>query len=406
MPTVIVADSLTESRENIKTILRADPTIEVIGEARDGDEALQLVKSLSPDVLILDANIAGIDAIEVTERVSPNVGVIIISLHDDKILLRQLMRAGASDFLLKPVARDELIDAVRVAAMRVQRYRALAAGGSEGRVGQIIAVYSPKGGSGKTVIACNLAVALARHHTGPVCLVDLNLQYGNVDMVLNLMPQHTIASLAQRQGELELEVLERHLTTHEDSGLQVLVAPSTPQYAETVTVYLVEQVLSLLRKGFDYIIVDLPTVLEDYSMVALDTAEYIILVTELDVLAIHNTRVALEILRQLYSPERIKVVLNRANSQVQITPEKVEEVLGCTLLARIPSDGRLVVSSVNNGIPFVLSHPNAEISRSIVQLAYAIMGREAPIGELVQPTKQKRRIPVIGPLIDYLLGPS
>ncbi|MFA4028257.1 MAG: hypothetical protein GDYSWBUE_000118 [Candidatus Fervidibacterota bacterium] len=406
MPTVIVADSLTESRENIKALLRTDPTIEVVGEARDGDEALQLVRSLNPDVLVIDANIAGADIVEVTERVSPNVGVVVISLHDDKALLRQLMRAGASDFLLKPVGREELIDAVRAAAMRVQKYRAMAAGAPEARAGQVIAVYSPKGGSGKTVISCNLAVALAKHHAGPVCLVDLNLQYGNVDMVLNLTPQHTIASLAQREGELDLEVLEKHLTIHEDSGLRVLVAPSTPQYAETVTVYLVEQVLSLLRKGFDYIIVDLPTVLEDYSMVALDTAEYIILVTELDVLAIHNTRIALEILRQLYSPERIKVVLNRSNSQVQITPERVEEVLGCSLLARIPSDGRLVVSSVNNGTPFVLTHPNAEISRAIVQLAYSIMGREAPLGEFIQPIQQKRRIPVIGPLIDYLLGPS
>lgn len=406
MPTVIVADSLTESRENIKTLLRADPTIEVVGEARDGNEVLQLVRTLNPDVLILDASIAGMDAVELTERVSPNVSVVVISLHDDKTLLKQMMRAGATDFLLKPIARDELIDAVRNAALRAQRYKAMITGGAEARVGQVIAVYSPKGGSGKTVIACNLAVALAKHHFGPVCLVDSCLQYGNVDMVLNLTPQHTIASLSQRQSEIDFEVLERHLTTHEESGLKVLVAPSTPQYAETVTVYLIEQVLTLLKKGFDYIIIDLPTVLEDYSMVALDTAEYILLITEPDVLAIHNTKIALEILRQLYPSERIKAVLNRSNSQVQITPEKIEEVLGCTLIARIPSDGRLVVASVNNGIPFVLSHPHAEISRSIVQLAYTIMGREAPVGELAQPAAQRRRLPIIGPLIDFLLGPS
>ncbi|MFA4015176.1 MAG: hypothetical protein RUDDFDWM_000254 [Candidatus Fervidibacterota bacterium] len=404
MPSVIVADSVTESRENIKALLRTDPTIEIVGEARDGEEAIQLARALSPDVLIVDANITGIDVIEITERLSPNIGIVVISLHDDKLLMRQLMRSGASDFLLKPVSRDELLDSVRAAALRVQRYRATISGG-ETHLGQIVAIYSPKGGCGKTVIACNLAVALAKHHIGPVCLVDLNLQYGNVDMVLNLTPQHTIASLAQRQSELELEVLERHLTPHEESGLKVLVAPSTPQYAETVTVYLVEQVLSLLRKGFDYIIVDLPTVLEDYSMVALDSAEYIILITEPDVLAIHNTRVALEILRQLYSPERVKVVLNRSNSSMQITPERVEEVLGCSLLARIPSDGRTVVSSVNNGIPFVLSHPQTEISRSIIQLAYTIMGKERPFGEPIQVAQEQKRIPIIGPIIDFILGP-
>jgi pilus assembly protein CpaE len=404
MPSVIVADSVTESRENIKALLRTDPTIEIVGEARDGEEAIQLARALSPDVLIVDANITGIDVIELTERLSPSVGIIVISLHDDKLLMRQLMRSGASDFLLKPVSRDELLDSVRAAALRVQRYRTAISGG-ETHLGQIVAVYSPKGGCGKTVIACNLAVALAKYHIGPVCLVDLNLQYGNADMVLNLTPQYTIASLAQRQSELELEVLERHLTPHEESGLKVLVAPSTPQYAETVTVYLVEQALSLLRKGFDYIIVDLPTVLEDYSMVALDSAEYILLITEPDVLAIHNTKVALEILRQLYSPERIKVILNRSNSSMQITPERVEEVLGCSLLARIPSDGRTVVSSVNNGIPFVLSHPQTEISRSIIQLAYTIMGKERPLGELTQVTQEQKRIPIIGPIIDFILGP-
>jgi len=140
-------------------------------------------------------------------------------------------------------------------------------------------------------------------------------------------------------------------------------------------------------------------------MVALDSAEYILLITEPDVLAIHNTKVALEILRQLYSPERIKVILNRSNSSMQITPERVEEVLGCSLLARIPSDGRTVVSSVNNGIPFVLSHPQTEISRSIIQLAYTIMGKERPLGELTQVTQEQKRIPIIGPIIDFILGP-
>ncbi|HID07167.1 MAG TPA: response regulator [Armatimonadetes bacterium] len=409
MPSVLVADSITESRENMKAILRTEPSIEVVGDARDGEEALELVRTLNPDVLILDTNITGVDAIEVTERAMlSGTAVIAVATHDDKQLMRQLMRAGAHDFLVKPIARDDLIDAINSAYHRAQRQRAMLAGaGDEVREGQIIAMYSAKGGSGTTVIACNLAVALAKHYDGPVCMVDLNLQYGNVDMVLNLMSQYTIASLAQRQSDLDLEVLERHLTIHEDSGLRVLVAPSTPQYAETVTVYLVEQVLSLLRKSYDYIIVDLPTILEDYSMVALDSADHIMVVTELDVLAVHNTRTALEILRQLYAPERIKVVLNRANSQFQITPEKVEEALNCTLLARIPSDGRTVVSSVNNGIPFVLSHPQAEISRAIIQMAYRVMGREVPIGEVLSTQAQsQRRIPIIGPIIDFIMGPS
>jgi pilus assembly protein CpaE len=215
-----------------------------------------------------------------------------------------------------------------------------------------------------------------------VVLVDLNLQFGDIDLMLNLNPENTIAGLAQKgHTGVDSELVEQYLTTHEESGLKILVAPSTPQYAESVTVYTVEQSIEALREIYNYVIIDTPSQLQDTTLAALDAANMILLVTSLDLLALHKTRTALDMLRQLYPADKIQVVLNRANSEVGITVQDVESALGAPLRAQIPSDGRLVVTSVNEGKPFVLSSPNTVIARRIQALAAEILGREVNISD-------------------------
>jgi pilus assembly protein CpaE len=256
------------------------------------------------------------------------------------------------------------------------------AGGGGATTGRVIAVYSPQGGAGKSVIAANLAVEMAKtlgttDGKGHVVLVDLNLQFGDIDLMLNLNPTNTIAGLAQKgHTGLDAELIENFLTVHADSGLRVLVAPSTPQYAESVTVYTVEQVIETLRENYQYVVVDTPSQLQDTTLSVLDAANSILLVTSLDLLALHKTRTALDMLRQLYSADKIHMMLNRANSEAGITVEDVEKALGGPMRMQIPSDGRLVVTSINEGKPFVLSSPNAVISRRIHALAMDLLGKE------------------------------
>jgi pilus assembly protein CpaE len=215
--------------------------------------------------------------------------------------------------------------------------------------------------------------------------MDLNLQFGDLDLMLNLNPVNTIAGLAQKgHTGVDSELVEQYLTTHEESGLKILVAPSTPQYAESVTVYTVEQVIEALREVYNYVIIDTPSQLQDTTLSALDAANTILLVTSLDLLALHKTRTALDMLRQLYPVEKIQIVLNRANSEVGITVQDVESALGAPLRVQIPSDGRLVVTSVNEGKPFVLSSPTTVIARRIQALAAEILGREATITDANQ----------------------
>jgi len=415
MPTinVIVADSTTESREHVTSMLETSPGIHITDQARDGREALELVRALQPDVLLVDANISGIEAPQLVEEVvltNPATGVIVISASSDMELMRKVMRAGASDFLVKPVSRDDLVNSVTEVYHRVERTKqhlSAAASSDTGPKGRIITVYSPQGGSGKTVLAANLAVAMAQHNRGPVVLIDLNLQFGDIDLMLNLSPEYTIAGLAQKQGEIDAELINNYLTEHE-SGLRVLAAPSTPQYAETITVYLVEQVLDVLKQQFDYIIIDTPSLLQDTTLAALDVSDYILLLTTLDLLALHNTKTALEMLQQLYSPDKIKLVLNRSNADVGITPEDVESTLGLRIAAYIPSDGRIVVTSVNEGYPFVMGHPEALISRRIVGLAYDLMGQPPPpeLGDDGAAPARSGSAGITGFLKKLLLGES
>lgn len=385
---VLVADAKSKARQEIVHLLRHDRTVDIVGEASDGREALDMARSTRPNIVLLAGSIMGLDAISVVEEIalsSPDTGVIVVVDEPDLDLIRRLMRSGARDCAVRPLG-DDLLATVRGVydTMQKQRDAQGSANAQQPHQGKVIAIYSPQGGAGKSVIAANLAVAMAKATAGSkerVVLVDLNLQFGDLDLMLNLNPVNTIAGLAQKgHTGLDSELVEQYLTVHDPSGLKILVAPSTPQYAESVTVYTVEQTLEALRQSYNYILIDTPSQLQDTTLAALDAANMILLVTSLDLLALHKTRTALDMLRQLYPAEKIHVVLNRSNSEVGITVQDVEAALGLSLKAQIPSDGRLVVTSVNEGKPFVLFSPQTVIAKRITALASEMLGRDPATG--------------------------
>ena len=391
---VLLADAKPTSRQELVFQLERDRGFEIVGEASDGRQVVDLSRQLRPSIVLLDSAILGLDTVGVIEQIgaaSAETEVIVMIDGADMELMRRLMRAGARDCIMRPVAPDDLISTIRnvyQASAKQREAQNSAKPSNEGKraQGEIIAVYSPQGGAGKSMLSANLAVAMARAageggKIPRVVLVDLNLQFGDIDLMLNLSPQNTIAGLAQKgHGGIDAELLEQYLTPHPESGLKILVAPSTPQYAESITVYTVEQVMEALRENYDYIIVDTPSQLQDTTLAVLDSAKTILLLTSLDLLALHKTRTALEMLRQLYEPEKIQVVLNRANSDVGISLQDVENVLGVQMRARIPSDGKIVVTSINEGKPFVLYNETTTIAKRINNLALEMLGRE-PIAD-------------------------
>jgi pilus assembly protein CpaE len=239
-----------------------------------------------------------------------------------------------------------------------------------------VTVFSTKGGVGKTVLATNLALALARDKSRSVALVDLDLEWGDVAIMMGMKPVHTIYDAVQVFDRLDSEMLCGFMERH-SGGASVLLAPVHPEDAEGINAARVAQVLDLLRANFDYVVVDTAPSLSEVVLTALDRSDEIYVVTMMDVASVKNTRISLQKLTQLgYDPARVRIILNRADSKVLLQPSEVEEAIGGTVVARIPSD-RIVPLSVNKGVPVVVDAPKSAVARCIDALADSAARREA-----------------------------
>lgn len=383
MARILIADPSAEARSELRQALEYEEELQVVEDLDDGTELPQLIGPLNIDVLILGQELSGPDPLELIPRLRSqhrSLGVVMTGEAPDILDVRKAMQAGADDYLPQPFEAAEVVESVE-AVIAISERRRQEAAAAEAGLGPVackaIAVYSPQGGVGKSMLAANLGVVLARESGRPTVLVDLNLQFGDCDLMLNVTPERTIAAVIQRMNQLDADLMESFLTVHEDSGLKLLAAPARPEYADTITVFVVEKVLQVLRERYTYVIIDTPSFLQDTTLTALDHSDQIILLTALDLLALHNTKTALAMMQKLrYGPEKVKLVLNRSNADVGISPEDVEHTLEYDIAAYIPSDGRVAVTSVNEGEPFVLSQPKTLIAQAIRRIAYQVMDRE------------------------------
>ena len=372
---VLIVDDVPETCQNIRCLLNFEPRVEVIGEARNGEEAVTKAEALRPDIVLMDINMPILDGIAATEAISCGIAgcaIIIMSVQGEQEYLRQAMVAGAREYIVKPFTSDELISSIyRVYDLEQRRQVKLQGELQDTPGGEVITVFSTKGGVGKSTIAVNLGVSLSQEFGFSVAIVDLDLQFGDVAVLLNLIPRQTISDLAAEMNHLDEELLESYLVRH-GSGVRVLAAPSRPEYAELVSAELVEKVIKILQDCYDYVIIDTPGLFTDSSMVALDYSQQILLILSLDLPTLKNNKLGQEALHSLNHKDKIKVVLNRSTLELRIGPEDVEMSLGVSLTAQLPSDGRVVVGAVNKGKPFVLSHPQSRVAESLRYLAREI----------------------------------
>jgi pilus assembly protein CpaE len=390
---ILIVDDIAETRENIRKLLQFESDVEVVGTARSGKEGIQLAQELDPDVVLMDINMPDIDGITATDTIrkrSPYIQVVILSVQSDQNYMRKAMLAGARDFLTKPPLGDELISAIRRAGEMAHAERAkgaqqqIAAGsGSQNTVagygpvsrGRVITVYSPKGGTGCTTIAVNLAIALNNEDTR-VVLVDANLQFGDVAIFVNEQGKNTILELAPRVDELEPDVVEEILINHAASGLRILAAPQRPEMADKISTDQFAKVVQYLQRMYAYVVVDTSHILSDVVLSMFDISDAIVLLTTQEIPSIKNARLFLDLLQTMgVAKERVVFVMNRYDKRIGITPERVSENLKHEISVAVPLDEKIVITAVNRGVPFMLDNKAQPVGRGILSLAEAVRAR-------------------------------
>jgi pilus assembly protein CpaE len=311
----------------------------------------------------------------------PGCGAVMVVYELTAEVLQAALRAGVDDVVAVTAEDSELLDSVSRAAARVKvrRPTQLAppppppAAESPGQRGRVISVFCSKGGTGKSVVAINVAVALAKKTIQPVVLVDADLQFGDVALMLQLAPLHTIAEAAEAGDRLDGTMLENLLLRHEPSGLLVLAAPTEPSSADRIGRADLARVISVLRERCAYIVIDTSANFAEITLAALEAADDILVLAGLDVMSLKSARVGMQTMRALDIPfSSVKFVLNRANTRVGLSEADAERAVQLKVDAALPSD-ILVAESVNRGVPVVISSPRSKFAKSIDELASSLM---------------------------------
>lgn len=331
----------------------------------------------SPWVVVLGPSfLSDARLIEVNNFVRPRVEIAAIMVVDELTtdVLQRAIRANISDVITVPEGGSApLIDSVRRAAEQLNsapmRPAAPVADEPKDDRAKVITVFSTKGGAGKSVVAANLAIALSKRSDKPVVLLDADLQFGDVAVMLKLSPQHTIVDAVEAIDRLDAQLLRSLLVNHDRSSLLVLSAPLEPAFADQVSGATMTKIVQILRTFCSYVVIDTPAHFGEVVISLLEESDDILLVAGMDIPNIKNVKIGLQVLRLLDVPvSKLKLVLNRSNAKVKLDIGEVERTLQLKADALVPSD-ILVPQSVNKGVPVVIDSPKSAVARSIEAMA-------------------------------------
>jgi pilus assembly protein CpaE len=374
---IVIVDDDDDFLDEAKRLFEGRvPTMRTLADAQRSVEAGEVdLVMLGPSF----ADEAGLAAAAPLMEADPDLAVVLVSETASAPLLRSAMRAGLKDVIEAPLTEQSMTDIIGQLERKPRRERPApppepyAAAREEGKV---ITVMSAKGGSGKTVTATNLAMLLAqRHDPAKVCIVDADLQFGDVCLVLQLEPKLTIVNAAHELHRLDEPLLESLLTPH-PTGLRVLAAPLEPAFADEISTAAMTEIITKLRGMFDYVIVDTASLLDELLLSLLERADQVLFVLDMDLPSVKNAKLALETLRLLKFPaSKVQLVLNRSNARARLDEKEIERSLKLKISAAIPSDG-MVPASINEGRPVVESAPRSRVAKGFDTVYDLVATRE------------------------------
>jgi pilus assembly protein CpaE len=361
------ANGLAEVREG----LADHPDVELVGTAADPVKAgAKLAESSAQVILHGTTATEHVPTAEVEAIRSVTAApIVLVTSASANTLLSEALQAGIHDVVLLPQLTDGIV-------FTIKKAQSLAAGravGATGKVsahaeGKVVTLFSPKGGAGKTALACNLAVLFARKHERRTLLLDLDLQFGDVAIMMGIEPDKTIYDLVMARRELDSDALAGYVTAHQ-SGVHVLPAPLRPEDAELVTEERLGHLFAVAKESYDVVVVDTPPFFHGPVLSTLDRTDQLLLVASMDVPAIKNVKLTLQTLDLLHYPkDRRHLLLNCTGSKVGLRKGEVERALDLKVAFELPSE-RDVPASVNRGVPIALANPRAGVVKSMAQVA-------------------------------------
>lgn len=378
---LLLADDRKSERETIrKQLALSRINAVIVGETGIGAETITAAEELAPDVILLSLEEPLGRPLRIIESLAlpRRAPVIVLSSLGERDYLRKAMRAGAKEYLVKPLNVEELAKTIEGIFVAEQQRRSLLSSGASGvrANSEVITVFGAKGGTGKTTVATNLAVALSLETQRHVALFDLNLEQGDVPIMLDVVPDKTIVDVVRNIDRLDSESIQGFLCQH-SSGVQVLAAPPEQKAVEMIKTQHVTRVIELLSRSFDYVVVDTPPKRHEIVLAALELSTVIFLVTTPEVPCLKNTKIMLEMLKSLYPYNgKVKLVVNNTNV-AGVSHNEAGKALDYPIFWGVPYDS-FAVECIRLGKPFVQADTRSKVSRSIIELARTLSGVGKP----------------------------
>lgn len=387
---VAVVDRDPALRIRVTTQLRVEPSASVTALG----DAVAAIAANRPTVLIAGPGFANEHGLEQLHRLSmdrPEIGIVLTVPEITTEILQYALRAGVRDVidLTDDAALRNAVERVGYLAAGLAARTGVAAGPV--KKGKLVVSFSTKGGVGKSTVATNISVALARRSERPTCLVDCDLQFGDVAVLLSLPPKSTVVDAAAAIADDDPEFLKNLVIQHPPSGLQVLPAPVEPSAADQVRPEEMVAITQQLQQYCDFVVVDMPPHFDDVVLALIEIADVVLLIASMDIPSIKNLKVGMQTLDLLsIAGDKLRLVLNRANAKVKLDVKEVERALGLPAQYPIPSD-IAVPQAVNRGIPVVLDKPGSPAARALEAAADSLMDEFYPPPENDEAADKKRR---------------